>query len=217
MFDKIIINEYMNHFFTPIQLSVFLDIPVDTILTALSNEELIISVLGKNGLDKLSIHKDRIDRWIYSSSVKPYNISKNEDNLVVDIANYIISTGSSIRNTASHFGLGKSTVHDYIEEKLPSISIILYKNVFDVLMSNKSIKISGSFANYDIVYYEYELLMAGYSLNDIARILGFSFQKVQRDLGNRLSSVDETMAKKSKEKLKEHRLLPLLENQFKSQ
>ena len=41
---------------------------------------------------------------------------------VIDIANYILDTGYTVRQTAQIFGVSKSTVHKDVTERLPQIN-----------------------------------------------------------------------------------------------
>lgn len=54
------------------------------------------------------------------------------------LADYVISTGATVRNAAQHFGISKSTVHKDLTQKLPKISKSLYLEVKEVLELNKS-------------------------------------------------------------------------------
>ncbi len=54
------------------------------------------------------------------------------------LADYIIKNCATVRNTASHYGISKSTVHKDVTEKLKRINPMLYKNVKAVLDKNKA-------------------------------------------------------------------------------
>ena len=56
---------------------------------------------------------------------------------VLDIADYIVETGATVRAAASVFGVSKSTVHKDMAERLPYINRNLYKEVHAVLETNK--------------------------------------------------------------------------------
>jgi putative DeoR family transcriptional regulator (stage III sporulation protein D) len=51
---------------------------------------------------------------------------------------YIIETGATIRNTAQHFGISKSTVHKDLSQRLPQCNKRLYRQVRQVLDENKA-------------------------------------------------------------------------------
>lgn len=55
---------------------------------------------------------------------------------IIEEAEYIISTGATVRNTAKKFSLGKSTVHKDVTERLMNIDTALYKAVAIVLQKN---------------------------------------------------------------------------------
>lgn len=52
------------------------------------------------------------------------------------LANYIINTRSTIRKTAIHFELSKSTVHIDVSKKLKAINMGLYRQVKEILDYN---------------------------------------------------------------------------------
>ncbi len=56
---------------------------------------------------------------------------------VIDIANYIESTGATVRAAATVFGVSKSTVHKDVTERLEKIDYSLYEKVRVVLEKNK--------------------------------------------------------------------------------
>lgn len=57
---------------------------------------------------------------------------------VIDLAYYIIETNATVRSTAKHFGVSKSTVHKDVGTRLCEIDKALYKKVKKVLDVNKS-------------------------------------------------------------------------------
>ncbi|MPW26989.1 sporulation transcriptional regulator SpoIIID [Alkalibaculum sp. M08DMB] len=57
---------------------------------------------------------------------------------VLTIANYIIDTGYTVRQTARAFKVSKSTVHKDITERLPVINPNLYERARTVLNTNKA-------------------------------------------------------------------------------
>lgn len=60
------------------------------------------------------------------------------ENRACELAVYIIETGTTIRNTAQHFGISKSTVHKDLSQKLPQFNNTLYQQVRKVLDINKA-------------------------------------------------------------------------------
>ena len=69
-----------------------------------------------------------------------YNILKHKqiEDRAIEIANYIVETGATVRQTAKNFGISKSTVHKDIVYKLRRINPSLYGAVKEVLDTNKS-------------------------------------------------------------------------------
>lgn len=53
------------------------------------------------------------------------------------LAVYMIETGATVRGTARHFGVSKSTVHKDISQRLPQYDKILYQQVRQILERNK--------------------------------------------------------------------------------
>ncbi len=56
----------------------------------------------------------------------------------VDIGNYIVENGATVRQTASRFGISKSTVHKDVTVRLGEINPCLAARVRSVLNLNKS-------------------------------------------------------------------------------
>ena len=57
---------------------------------------------------------------------------------VLNVAQYILDTKSTIRKTAKEFGVSKSTIHNDILERLPKINKQISKQVQDVVNINKA-------------------------------------------------------------------------------
>ncbi len=57
---------------------------------------------------------------------------------VMEIGNYIIESGSTVRQTAGIFGVSKSTVHKDVTERLPLINDIVAARVRHILDNNKA-------------------------------------------------------------------------------
>ncbi len=57
---------------------------------------------------------------------------------VLEIGNYIIESSATVRQTASVFGVSKSTVHKDVTERLPLINAVIAARVKDVLECNKA-------------------------------------------------------------------------------
>lgn len=56
---------------------------------------------------------------------------------VIEEANYIIETFSTIRKVANKFGLSKSTIHNDMRFRLPEINKTLADNVKTIIQTNK--------------------------------------------------------------------------------
>lgn len=54
-----------------------------------------------------------------------------------NLGKYIIDNDSTVRETAKHFGISKSTVHKDITEKLSKLNFSLYCEVQKILQKNK--------------------------------------------------------------------------------
>ncbi|NLN40621.1 MAG: sporulation transcriptional regulator SpoIIID [Clostridiales bacterium] len=57
---------------------------------------------------------------------------------VIEISNYIIETGATVRDAAKVFKVSKSTVHKDVSERLLKINPTLWKEVKKVLEQNKA-------------------------------------------------------------------------------
>lgn len=55
-----------------------------------------------------------------------------------ELAVYMIETRATIRQTAAHFGLSKSTVHKDLAERLPRCNAQLWSAVRQILEQNKA-------------------------------------------------------------------------------
>ena len=60
------------------------------------------------------------------------------DNKIIDIANYIIDTKSTIRETAKQFRCSKTNIHRLIHNNLSQLDYELYSRVKKVLAYNLS-------------------------------------------------------------------------------
>ncbi len=56
----------------------------------------------------------------------------------VRIANHIVKTSNTVRQTAEIFGISKSTVHKDVSERLPRIDVKLAEEVKEILEKNKA-------------------------------------------------------------------------------
>lgn len=53
------------------------------------------------------------------------------------LARYLIDTDATVRRTAGHFGISKSTVHKDLTQRLPRIDATLYQQARTILDRNK--------------------------------------------------------------------------------
>ena len=52
---------------------------------------------------------------------------------VIEVANHIIDTKDTIRETAKKFNISKSTVHKDLQERLSQIDIIKYNQIKEIM------------------------------------------------------------------------------------
>lgn len=90
----------------------------------------------------------------------------NED-IIINMANYILKNKTTIRATAAAFNIPKSTVHNYFKNNLKHISNSLYTQVKNLLKSNFEIKhIHGG----ESTRIKYEKLKKEININDTFEI-----------------------------------------------
>jgi putative DeoR family transcriptional regulator (stage III sporulation protein D) len=65
----------------------------------------------------------------------------NQEERTLDIARYIIENNATIRQTAKHFGISKSTVHRDINERLKILNENIYNEVVQILEIKRMEKI----------------------------------------------------------------------------
>lgn len=181
--DKCIVDEYLNNWFTREELAEYLCIDVSRVNEVLDN------VSDKRVKDKIGVHARYISRY-YEEMENPHEPFVTDANeIFIEIAKYMIENHASLRDTAEAFGLGKTTVYDYVHERLPGISIILYKQVFDVLNENKSFSTNNRRVIEQVLTC-YNMLMSGKSSEEIGEELGIGRNVVQRNLSGRLKKID---------------------------
>lgn len=56
---------------------------------------------------------------------------------VLEVSQFIIDTGSTIRQAAKQFGVSKSTIHMDVIQRLPVVNPIMAEQANNVLMLNK--------------------------------------------------------------------------------
>lgn len=199
--DECIIEEFLNNWFTLKELAEYLCTTEDEVIRALSYEN-VSTLFGKTKASKVSEHYKHI------TSYDPNDTSiKCEENYVkiLKVADYIIENKASLRKTAEFFQMGKTTVFDWIYEKLPKISLIKYRQVYEVLMSNKSFNTN----NKNIILQVldcFTLLKMGLTESEISQKLNIGRNVVQRNLTYRLQNIDEAKYLEAIEILKKNQI-----------
>lgn len=205
-----IIEEYLNNWFTYEELASYLCIDISEVKMTLETGMDMDDKLAK----KVRTHHEHIDKY-YQELDNPSPIFYSQDNCrILEIAKYMLDNASSVRETAKYFGIGKTTVHETIHEKLPKISILIYKDVFDTLMSNKSFSTNNKKV-IEQVLKSYDLLVMGLSSKEIQEKLGIGRNVLQRNLTTRLKNIDKEKFEIAKQILQENQTIPLKENGFK--
>lgn len=211
--DNCIIEEYLNNWFTYEELAQYLCISVDRIKSVVENKDLISKLYDVNKFYKISKH--RLNIFNFYNNICGKEELTDIDKKVLEVAQYIIDNKCSVREAAMYFNIGKTTVHDYMNEKLPNISITLYKQVFDVFMNNKTFNTNNKVIINQVLS-AYALLKEGYSSIEIQEKLGMSRNVLQRNLTTRLKKIDEDKYKEAVEILKQNQMAPLEEHAFKT-
>lgn len=62
----------------------------------------------------------------------------NPEERAVQLAEYILATGATVRTAASRFGISKSTVHKDVTTRLKRQNLELYRQVQQILGRNKA-------------------------------------------------------------------------------
>lgn len=57
---------------------------------------------------------------------------------VLTLSNYIIESGATVRQTATKYGISKSTVHKDVTERLPQLNEVTASRVRSILDKNKA-------------------------------------------------------------------------------
>ena len=207
---KVIIDEYLSNWFSYEELATYLCLDISIIKETLDE---YVS-LDKNLAKKIDKQREHIEEYKDATVLNRREYITEENQGYVDIANYIIKNKASLRDTAAYFGIGKTTVLDYVHEKLPTLSIVLYKQVFDVLMENKSFAADKK-EIIEQVLKTYESFMRHNSCREVEEELGLSRNIVQRKLPTRLKKISKTKYEQVKLKLEANQLRVLDENSFK--
>ena len=208
---KVIIEEYLSNWFSYEELASYLCLDIKLIRDTLD----VYTTADKKLAAKIDKHRAHVEKYINLETLGKEEFISEENYGYIEIANYIIKNKASLRNTAAHFGLGKTTIFDFIHERLPALSIKLYKEVFDVLMENKSFATDKK-EIIEQVLQTYESFMRHNSCREVEEELGLSRNVVQRNLTTRLKQISLEKYEQVKKKLEENQLRLLEENGFKS-
>lgn len=182
--NELIIDEYLNNWFNEEELAKYLCINIEDVNKAL------ISSKDKKILEKIITHRKLLN--LYKKKINGEIEQKVEgDNCkIVNIGKYIVNNHCSIRKCANDLGYGKTTIFDYIHQELPYLDILLYKQVFDILMENKSFSTNNKRV-IEQVLSTYQLLLDGYTIKEISEILGLGWNVIERNLNIRLKKIDK--------------------------
>ena len=202
--EEIIIQEYLNNWFTYEELADYLCTDINKIKYTLDS----YCAMTKELNAKVKQHKQYIESYYRVKESKEPIYIPQDSKYYAEIAEYIIENHASIRQTA------KTTVFDYVHEKLPSISIVLYKDVFDVLMENKSFSTKNKRV-VEQVLTSYDYLKQGHIIEEIAKLQNIGRNVVQRNLTTRLKKIDKEKYEDAKEILKGHQFSGISEHKFK--
>lgn len=55
---------------------------------------------------------------------------------VMEVADYVLETGCTVRQCANHFKTSKSTIHTDLSKRLPQLNLTQYKEVKKILDTN---------------------------------------------------------------------------------
>lgn len=206
-----IIEEYLNNWFTYEELASYLCVDLSEVKLTLETVMTMDDKLAK----KVCKHKEHIEKY-YQELNNPKATIYNSDNYIaLEIAKFMIENSASVRDAAKYFKIGKTTVHEALHERLPQISILIYKDVFDVLMANKSFSTNNKKV-IEQVLKSYDYLVMGLSSKEIQKRLGISRNVLQRNLTARLKKIDKKKFEIAKKLLLDNKKAPLKENEFKA-
>ena len=100
------------------------------------NQIIIATFLPKN----LNYYHNLTINSILYYYKKEYKMKSPHPHTVLLVADYYLKNQSTVRETARYFGVGKSTIHNYLHRLLPKIDTNLYKKVSALAQLNFSEK-----------------------------------------------------------------------------
>ena len=75
---------------------------------------------------------------MYQQDMQEFILKDYIEERAVEVANYIVENGATVRQTAKQFRISKSTVHKDVAERLPQVNPTLAAQARKVLDMNKS-------------------------------------------------------------------------------
>ena len=95
---------------------------------------------GQASGSKIHWHKKTFRSYILAkvNGWRDYFMQEYIQKRVLEISNYIIESSATVRQTATVFGVSKSTVHKDVTERLPLINEFIAAQVKDILENNKA-------------------------------------------------------------------------------
>lgn len=74
---------------------------------------------------------------IYNSIERGNNMYESIDNRVIDVANYMLESKSTMREIAQVFNISKSTIHKDLSQRLKNVDYTLYQDVEKIIEEHK--------------------------------------------------------------------------------
>jgi len=184
---KVIVNEFLNNWFTIKELSDYLCIDYKKVEEALDSQNLLSSDYSDKQIMKIEQHK-----YYVNTTLSPDDINKDIGNYaaILEIADTFIANNLSIRQAAVLFEYSKSYLYDILTEELPKVSLYKYKQVFDILKANKSYGVNKKEVIEQVISC-YKLLKMGLTEKEISNRLNIGENVVQRNLSYRLKEIDK--------------------------
>lgn len=113
--------------------------------------------------------------------------------LILKIADYIITNKSSTRKTAKIFGISNFSISDYMNDKLMLLDVEKHKKVQEILNNNKPKTIEDESVKTRILE-EAKLINSGMTATEVANSFGISIDVIHDDLTSRLPKIDKELA-----------------------
>lgn len=125
-------------------------------------------------------------------------MTEERKEFILTVAKYFILTGKSTRQLAEVFKVSNFTIHSILTKQLEQLYLEtrnqeyleLYKEVQETLQKNKNNKSVEDTEVRKRVLEASKLLLGGKTVSEVAKILGFSFYTIYRDLTVRLPKIN---------------------------